>query len=76
MCFANLFALFFLLVFIHKYFQVTFWNNVYGFDMSALGREAVRRGRGLGAKPEVMVLGPDQILAAALLLDQLQVSEG
>jgi len=47
----------------HLQSKVTFWNNVYGFDMSALGREAVRRGRGLGAKPEVMVLGPDQILA-------------
>jgi len=43
--------------------KVKFWDSVYGFDMSALGREVVRRGRGLGAKPEVMVLSPDQILA-------------
>lgn len=43
--------------------NIKFWDNVYGFNMSALGREALRRGQGVGAKPEVMVLKPEQILA-------------
>jgi len=48
-----------------EYWQsnIKFWDNVYGFNMSALGQEAMRRGQGVGAKPEVKVLKPEQILA-------------
>lgn len=48
-----------------EYWQshIKFWDNVYGFNMSALGHEAMRRGQGVGAKPEVRVLKPEQILA-------------
>jgi len=53
--------------------KVNFWDNVYGFDMSALGREVVRRGRGVGAKPEVMVLKPEQILAEPVAFAQFDL---
>lgn len=37
---------------------VEFWDNVYGFDMSPLSKEAIKR-----TKPEIEVLSPAQLLA-------------
>ena len=43
--------------------QVNFWNDVYGFNMSAFGNDVIRRELNTKQKPEVLILKPNQILA-------------
>lgn len=40
-----------------------FWNNVYGFDMSPFGTEAINRERKGRGKPEILSLNPTEILS-------------
>jgi len=57
--------------------KVNFWNNVYGFNMSAFGNDIIHRELNTKQKPEVLVLKSDQILADPQIyaeLDLLTVS--
>jgi protein arginine N-methyltransferase 6 len=41
-----------------KHTTIDYWRSVYGFDMSPLAQESIKR-----SKPEIMIISPDQLLA-------------
>ena len=45
-----------------------YWSNVYGFNMTPLAKEALKR-----TKPEITIIAPDQIIAEPVQVLELDL---